>query len=140
MGAIGDLGGAVFRIATRSGPDGVWAALTCPVTTPRWLYGIALSSTWAAGAHVTGTLGAAPGVTGTVLFAQEPERLTYSFDDPSGGVTYLTWRIRPAADGSVVRLHVEEPGATEDELEDAWLPVVTALADVLAAPAETPAG
>ena len=140
MGAVADpVGSAVFRLATPAGPAAVWEALTCPRTTPRWLYGLALSSTWTPGDPVTGCLDAAPGVAGTVLFAEPPERLTYAFEDPSGAVTYVTWRVRAAARGSVVRLHVEEPGASEEEIEDAWLPVVTALGDVLATPAETPA-
>lgn len=142
MSAVADpVGSAVFRLATPACPAAVWAALTCAATTPRWLYGLSLSSPWTAGAPLLGWLSTeAPAVSGTVLFADAPERLTYSLDDASGGVTYVAWRVREAACGSVVRLTVEEPGATEDDIEDVWLPVLGALAEVLAAPAETPAG
>lgn len=141
MSAIADpVGSAVFRVATPACPTSVWAALTCAATTPRWLYGMSLSSRWTAGSPLLGWLSPeAPAVSGTVLFADAPERLTYSLDDPSGGVTFVAWQVREAAGGSVVRLTVEEPGATEDELEDVWLPVLAALGEVLAAPAETPA-
>lgn len=141
MGAVSDpMTGVTFRLATPACPEAVWAALTCAATTPRWLHGIALTSSWTPGDPVVGAVGEAWGVAGTVLFAAPPERLTYSFEDPSGGVTYVEWQVRATAAGSVVRLRVEEPGASEDEIEDTWLPVVDALAGVLAAPAGTPTG
>ena len=139
MSAVPDpVAGTTFELATPAAPAAVWTALTSPATTPRWLYGIALTSSWAPGDALAGCVGDTPGVAGTVLFAEPPERLTYTFEDPSGGVTYVEWRVRQAVGGSVVRLRVTEPGATEAELRETWLPVLRALGEVLATPAETP--
>ena len=48
--------------------------------------------------------------------------------------TYLTWDLRAAPDGTVVRLTVEESDArscNDEDLEDAWLPALAALERVL---------
>lgn len=65
---------------------------------------------------------------GTILFVAGPHRVSYSFEDPSGPATYLTWEIRPTSTGSVVRLSVDDSEATTDhEAEAVWLPVVNRL-------------
>ena len=42
---------------------------------------------------------------------------------------YLTWLLRPAPGGCVVRLEVDEPDTADSpqDAEDVWLPVLAAL-------------
>ncbi len=124
----------VFRFATDAGPDRVWAALTRPELTPRYLYGLVASSEWRPG---TAVVFAGEGVTlsGEVLAAEAPRRLSYSVHAGDGQPeTYVTWEIVGDGSGSVVRLYVDEPGEPDAgvETESAWLRVVAGLESVLA--------
>jgi hypothetical protein len=70
-------------------------------------------------------------LSGEVLAAEEPCRLSYTLDDPPGtAAVYITWELRGVDDGTVIRLHVDEPwplGDGTDDLETAWLPVLSGL-------------
>lgn len=123
-----------FRLLTQADPERVWAALVCPESTPRYLYGLAVTSSWAPGAAVTFTLPGYPAATGQVLCAQRPDRLSYTVEDPSGTTTYVTWTTRRTSGGCVVGLQVDETeggGTTAEDLEDVWLPVIDGLRRVV---------
>ena len=86
------------------------------------------------GAPLTYTSAAGITLGGQVLYSQPPTHLSVTIEDPSGCCTYLTWHLRAACAGTVIRLTVEEPGGEPEDLEqleDAWLPALQALEDVL---------
>ena len=123
----------LFRFATDAGPERVWAALTRPELTARYLYGLAASSDWRAGSAVV-FAGEGTTLSGEVLAAEEPRRLSYSLRAGDGQPEiYVTWEILGDGAGSVVRLYVDEPGApdADAETESAWLRVVARLESVL---------
>ncbi len=123
-----------FRLLTTASPDRVWSVLTCPEQTIRYLHGMSVRSSWEPGASVRFIVGDHEATAGQVLCTARPHHLSYCVEDDSGPATYVTWLLRPVADGCVVRLQVSETdcgGTTEDELEDVWLPVVEALRGVL---------
>ena len=126
----------LFRFATRAHPTQVWAALTRPELSARYLYGLAAESGWRPGEAVTFT-GPAVVLSGEVLASEEPRRLSYTVRADAGQpATYVTWEILGAGAGSVVRLYVDEPGepadlGTASDVESAWLHVVADLESVL---------
>jgi uncharacterized protein YndB with AHSA1/START domain len=119
-----------FVAHVRARPELVWAALTDADQTAAYLHGLAAHSTWIAGAPVSFRLGDRTELTGRVLHAQCPGRLSYVLQsgslDPS---TYLTWLIRPAPGGCMIRLEIDEVGHADsrEDAEDVWLPVLAAL-------------
>jgi len=126
-----------FRFLTGAPAEQVWGALTCPELTRRYLHGLSARSTWQPGAALELSGPAPIGLAGEVLLAQPPRALCYSIDHGGYlGSTYISWLLRPAADGCVVRLDVDEPdsgaAASVEELEDVWLPVLGGLQSVLA--------
>ena len=124
----------VFRFATDARPDEVWAALTRPELTARYLYGLAAASEWQAGAVVTFSGGGAT-LSGEVLAAKEPRRLSYSLRAGEGQPeTYVTWEIVGQDEGCLVRLYVDEPGEPPmaAETQSAWQRVVEGLREALA--------
>lgn len=119
-----------FATSAAADPSRVWAVLTCPEA--RYLHGLALKSEWTAGAAVR--IDAEPGaLRGTVLAAVPRERLSFLFEDPSGTSVHVTWEIRTcptAPDSTVVRLWIDDSeGASVEEMEDTWLPVLARVAD-----------
>ena len=131
---------ATFRLLTCAAPEVVWGLLLCPTRSPRYLHGLTVTTCWQQGAPVTLTAADCT-LTGEVLHVRAPERLSLTVEDESGSCTYLTWTLRPADSGTVVRLQVEEcdrASTTEDDLEDVWLPVLDRLGALLRE--ETPAG
>jgi uncharacterized protein YndB with AHSA1/START domain len=117
----------LFRLATDTDPDAVWATLTDEAASADYLYGATLSSTWEAGTPLELSRPSGPSVKGWVLFSAPPNRLAYTLEDDSGAIAYLTWEVRPSPTGSVVRLSVDEFGDdTEEDAEDVWLPVLKA--------------
>ncbi|MDQ4070415.1 MAG: SRPBCC domain-containing protein [Actinomycetota bacterium] len=120
----------VFSFATPARPDQVWAALTRPGLTRRYLYGLAAESDWRPGGGAS-FVGASVSLVGDVLAAEEPGRLSYSVRAGDGQPdTYVTWEIMGDGSGSVVRLYVDEPG--QPEVESAWVEVVSRLEATLA--------
>lgn len=127
----------LFRFATRARPEQVWVALTRPALTATYLYGLAAHSDWRAGSPITFTGGGST-VTGEVLAAEEPTRLSYSLAAGDGQpATYVTWEVVEEDGVTVVRLYVDEPGAStgargDTEMEATWLRAVARLESVLA--------
>lgn len=128
----------LFRFATPARPEQVWLALTRPALTATYLYGLAAHSDWRAGSTIVFTGGVGPTVTGEVLAAEEPRRLSYSLTAGDGQpATYVTWEVVEEDGITVVRLYVDEPGAStgpegDTEMEATWLRAVARLESVLA--------
>jgi uncharacterized protein YndB with AHSA1/START domain len=126
-----------FRLLTPACPERVWGALTCPQTAPAYLHGLSPRTCWSSGAAVEWQSAGAGAIPGQVLHADPPYRLSVTVEDGSGTCTYLTWQVRAAEDGTVVRLDVAESPAgasTDVELEDVWLPVLQRLGELLREP------
>lgn len=127
-----------LQLTTPASPGQVWAALTSPELTPRYLYGLAATSTWHAGAPVAFDLPGVTALAGEVLAAAEPHRLSYSMQAGEGQPsTYVTWEVSSAGEGSVVRLSVDEPDdltaeGPAPEAAAAWARVMEALAGMWA--------
>jgi hypothetical protein len=122
-----------FHLLSCAKPNQVWGTLTCPTLSPRFLHGLSAQSCWTTGAPLTFTHRGLE-LTGQVLYAEEPTQLSLTIEDPSGCCTYLTWHLRAACAGTVIRLTVEEPGGEPEnleQLEDTWLPALRALEQVL---------
>ena len=120
----------VFAAHVRADPGLVWTALTGPGHSAAYLYGLTAHSTWVPGDRIEFRLGDRVELIGTVVHARCHERLSYvlqaGLDDPP---VYLTWLLRPSADGCAVRLEIDEVDAadSQQDAEDVWLPVLAAL-------------
>jgi uncharacterized protein YndB with AHSA1/START domain len=129
-----------FALTTVADPATVWTALTDRDLTRRYLNGLAAHSAWTPGAPLTFRSGGEPAgpltagqLTGQVLRAEPPRQLSYLLQSgPQDPPTFLSWRLRAAAGGTTLRLQVDEiDGSSDDEAEDAWLPILAALHTLL---------
>lgn len=124
-----------FRLLTPAARPEVWACLTCPVRSPRFLHGLALTACWTPGSPVVLQAPGWPPLGGQVLHVEPGRRLSLTVEDrDSGTCTYLTWGLRDTGTGTVIRLDIDECAdrmATADDLEDIWLPVLARLGQVL---------
>jgi uncharacterized protein YndB with AHSA1/START domain len=120
----------VFAAHMRADPGLVWMALTDPGQTAGYLYGLAAHSTWRPDDPIEFRLGGRVRAVGRVVHARCGERLSYLLQaGPSDPPVYLTWRLRPARGGCIVRLEIDEidhPDSPQDA-EDIWLPVLAGL-------------
>ena len=120
-----------FHAITTAQPERVWNALTATGSPLEYLHGMTVESDWRPGATVTMAFADQWRLTGEVLAAERPRRLAYTIDDPPGApAVYVTWELRRVDDGTIIRLHVDEPwslAANTDEIETAWLPVLSTL-------------
>jgi len=120
----------VFAAHVRADPGLVWAALTDPGQTAAYLYGLTAYSTWAPGDPIEFRVAGRVEAIGCVLHARRQERLSYLLQaGPGDPPAYLTWLLRPARGGCVVRLEIDEPDSASSprDAEDVWLPVLAAL-------------
>jgi len=120
----------VFAAHIRADPALVWTALTDPGQTTGFLYGLAAHSTWVPGEPIEFRLDGRPAAIGRVLHARCHERLSYLLQaGPGDPPVYLTWLLRSAPGGCVVRLEIHEidHADTPPDAEDVWLPVLAAL-------------
>ena len=110
----------VYRTFIRTTPERLWEAITDGEVTRRYFYGAVVRSTFRVGDPITyGGEGEPPTQEGTILEADPPRRLVYSFTttrtgDPEAAddaPTRVTWEIEPRGAGQV-RLTV-----THDEFE-----------------------
>jgi uncharacterized protein YndB with AHSA1/START domain len=123
-----------FHLLSCATPEHVWAALTCPVLSPRFLHGLSAQGSWQTDTDLVFTSDQGVTLTGRVLWSEPPHRLSLTIEDSCGACTYLTWELREGCGRTVVRLRVEESHASptdEEELEDTWLPALAALESVL---------
>ena len=125
-----------FAFTTAAEPATVWTTLTDGDLTRRYLYGLAAHSTWAPSAPLTlRSGGGSPGppaaaqLDGQVLRAEPPRRLSYLLQSgPHDPATFLTWQLRTTPGGTTLRLQIDElEGSSDDDAEETWLPVLTAL-------------
>jgi len=120
-----------FHAITNAEPQSVWNALTATGSPLDYLYGMTVESDWRPGGQVAMTLSDQWRLDGEVLAAEQPHRLSYTLDDPPGApAVYVTWELRDVDDGTIIRLHVDEPWPLADgsgDLETAWLPVISGL-------------
>jgi uncharacterized protein YndB with AHSA1/START domain len=120
-----------FHVITSAGPERVWNALTATGLPLDYLHGMTVESDWRPGARVTMAFTDLCRLTGEVLAAERPRRLSYTLDDPPGApAVYVTWELRGVDDGTIIRLHLDEPwplADDTDDLETAWLPVLSGL-------------
>ena len=97
-----------FTCSTTAEPSRVWAALTAPEETRKYLYGLAAHSCWQVEAAIR-FCHEQHALQGQVMHAEPPCRLSYYLtagpDDPP---TYLTWQIRASPTGSTIRLQIDE--------------------------------
>jgi hypothetical protein len=123
----------LFRILTPCDARTVWQTLT-PKGDRASFYGAALVSDWQVGSSVELRARVGTSVVGEVLATEPGASLSHTLgdqlDEPS---VYVTWTIHPADGGTLVRLYVDELGATDgaEDTELAWLPVLGALRDEL---------
>jgi uncharacterized protein YndB with AHSA1/START domain len=80
----------------------VWAALTSPAQTRRYVAGLSITSAWRPDAPVEAHYGATLVATGTVVVADSPSLLVYRLDDPQTGDIdcWLDWHLDEAAPGT----------------------------------------
>ncbi|UQX88652.1 SRPBCC domain-containing protein [Jatrophihabitans telluris] len=139
-GALRDARDGTFACHTTASPEHVWRALTDPSLTPRYLYGLVLTSEWTAGApikarHCDERYSDLITLSGRVLCARPGDRLSYQLQCAEDPPVYLTWQIRACrlSQGTVCSLQVDEVESLDSrsEAEDTWLPVLAALQHVL---------
>ena len=122
--------GHVFAAHVGADPGLVWTALTDPGQTATYLYGLAAHSTWVPDDPIEFRLAGRAAAIGRVLHVRCHERLSYLMQaGPGDPAVYLTWRLRPALGGCMVRLEIDEIDTADSpqEAEDTWLPVLAAL-------------
>jgi len=125
-----------FACHTASDPARVWTALTDPGASAGYLYGLSAHSTWEVDAPIDVRHGEHVTLSGRVLCVRPGERLSYVLQSgPDDPPVYVTWLIRRHANGSTIRLEVDEVGSEDsaEDAEDAWLPVLAALQQMLSA-------
>jgi uncharacterized protein YndB with AHSA1/START domain len=128
----------VFKFGATVCPEQVWQVLTDPDSTPQFLFGIRMESTWETGSSLTGSLAGTEVVSGEVLFASGPNRLSYVLAaGPEQPEVYVTWGVQACGSGAIVCLHVDEPDTSDEVVESSWQPVVTALQGLLAVDARS---
>jgi uncharacterized protein YndB with AHSA1/START domain len=124
-----------FHLLSCAPAEQVWAALTCPALSGRFLHGLRVDGGWEQGSPLRFTSEQGVALSGRVLWAAPPYKLSLTIeDDGCDSCTYLTWELREGPSGTVVRLTVEEghAGPSDDhELEDVWLPTLKALETLL---------
>jgi uncharacterized protein YndB with AHSA1/START domain len=79
----------------------VWAALTSPAHTQRYLAGLSITSAWQPDAPVDVHHGTTLVATGTVVVADRPSLLVYRLDEPQTGDIdcWLDWHLDQAEPG-----------------------------------------
>ncbi|HEY7202572.1 MAG TPA: metalloregulator ArsR/SmtB family transcription factor [Candidatus Dormibacteraeota bacterium] len=134
----------VYRTFIRTTPERLWEAITDGAVTRRYFYGAVVRSTFRVGDPITyGDEGQPPTQEGTILEADPPRRLVYSFTttrtgDPeaaSDAPTKVTWEMEPRGAG-VVRLTLvhedfESETKTYRNVANGWPFIVASLKTLL---------
>jgi uncharacterized protein YndB with AHSA1/START domain len=130
-----------FSFLTEAPPDQVWAALTCAEASTKYLHGMSLVSTWDPGSPVDLRVPTGHSISGEVIRVDPPRALSFALEQGTAPCRIIGWELRVHPDGTVVRLSIDDvDGDCENEVEDMWLPVVSALQGLLATQAGGPTG
>lgn len=80
----------------------VWAALTSPAQTERYIAGLSITSAWRPDAPVDAHHGTTLVATGTVVVADSPSLLVYRLDNPQTGDIdcWLDWHLDETEPGT----------------------------------------
>lgn len=125
-----------FSLLAGAPPEQVWAALTCPETSLRFLHGMRLESDWAPGARVELVSPAGHSAHGEAIRVDPPRSLSFALEQGTAPCRIIGWELRPHPQGTVVRLTVDDvDGDCEEAVEDSWLPMLAALQVLFAPPA-----
>jgi uncharacterized protein YndB with AHSA1/START domain len=117
-----------FAFITVASPDQVWAALTNRELSRHYLFGLDLVSDWIPGSSVELRGPDGISIPGQVLSVERNQKLAFAIEQGLGPCRFISWDLRQCSAGTVVRLTVDEvDGDSEDEAEDTWLPVLSAL-------------
>ncbi len=130
----------VYVNRIRATPDAVWRALTDPAFTERYWYGTRVESDWQVGSPILFRKPQGEPDTGTVLIADKPRTLSFSWHVAWGDFakekdTRVTFTIEP--DGDAVKLtlvHDEfQEGSTlkETMAKGGWPPILANLVKML---------
>ncbi|MBV8951150.1 MAG: SRPBCC domain-containing protein [Actinobacteria bacterium] len=133
---------SVTTATTTAPPRAVWHALTRGTANLGVPRGLVLTSSWRPGdpvelhASIGGPWAAASCSHGEVLAAVAPARLTYTLGAGSGGAdpaVIVTWEVAPEADGSSVRLTIDDlaPCGSDCDVRDPWRAVAASLVQAL---------
>jgi len=133
------LGTHRFSFFTRADTCQVWALLTGAGNSIGYFHALDISTSWRPGAPIrfrgsSDPDAAPPVLTGSVLCVQPRSRLSFYFSSgPGDPRTYMTWELRPSMSATVVQLQVDQVDCldTVADAEDAWLPVLAALQELL---------
>jgi uncharacterized protein YndB with AHSA1/START domain len=119
----------------KSTPEKVWQALTDPAFTARYWYGTRLESDWKVGSTITFVKPQGEPDTGTVLVADKPRKLSFSWHIAWGEMakerdSRVTFTIEP--DGDAVKLTLvhddfDEGGKAYEALKGGWVGILAGL-------------
>ncbi len=121
-----------YAFVTDATVDRVWEALTDRALARRYFFGLDVVSEWTPGGPIT--LHGPHGITvsGQVLSVEPPWTVVFAIEQGLGPCRFISWDLRDSAEGTVVRLTVDEvDGDSEEEAEDTWLPVLLSLQTLL---------
>jgi uncharacterized protein YndB with AHSA1/START domain len=117
-----------FCFLTPSTTERVWAFLTTPALTARYLKGVELVSDWNVGSRVELQGTDRVFVIGEVISLAPRSSLVYFWEQGVGQRLFVSWNLRAGCNGTVVSLTVDEcDGDSEADAEDTWLPLLSAL-------------
>lgn len=123
----------------RATPERVWQGLTDPSFTERYWYGTRLESDWRAGSPIVFHKPQGEPDTGTVLVADRPRKLSFSWHIAWGEMSQepdsrVTFTIEPDGDGTKLTLvhdqFIENSKAAE-ALKNGWKGILAGLKKTL---------
>jgi uncharacterized protein YndB with AHSA1/START domain len=131
----------VYVTYIRTTPEKLWDALTNPVFTRKYWFGIDVTSDWKVGSSVKYVANGETKMAGKVLVAQKPKLLAYTFHEEHGESSHepptkVTLEIEPEAGTETVRLTVLHTDFIENSkhrpsISQGWPAVLSGLKSML---------
>ncbi len=131
----------VHRIHIRASAEEVWRAITDPLFTEQYFYGLSVRSDWKMGARIVyESLAGGPHMVGTLLEVDPPRRLSFSVrvlrDEETAAdlPSRVTWELEPAEGGcnlTVVHDEFEAETPTYRTVEGGWPLALEGLRELL---------